>query len=103
PPTPPNARLVPLRRPRDLVDGRERNRRGRARATAALRRGPHHRDERERGRHPVTARPPERRTDMSRTDRSSHRNLAARMGGWSAAHWKTATFGWLALVAIAFL
>src|ERR671930_1894094 len=29
-------------------------------------------------------------------------NLAARMGRWSAAHWKTATFGWLALVAVAF-
>src|SRR6266550_3262034 len=25
-------------------------------------------------------------------------NLAARVGRWSAAHWKTATFGWLALV-----
>ncbi len=25
-------------------------------------------------------------------------NLAARAGRWSAAHWKTATFGWLALV-----
>ncbi len=24
-----------------------------------------------------------------------HRNLAARAGRWSAAHWKTATFGWL--------
>jgi RND superfamily putative drug exporter len=24
------------------------------------------------------------------------------MGGWSAAHWKTATFGWLALVVVAF-
>ena len=23
-------------------------------------------------------------------------NVAARMGRWSAAHWKTATFGWLA-------
>jgi len=31
-----------------------------------------------------------------------NRNLAARMGGWSAAHWKTATFGWLALVVVAF-
>src|SRR5436309_5878749 len=31
-----------------------------------------------------------------------HSNIAARMGRWSAAHWKTATFGWLALVAIAF-
>ena len=28
-------------------------------------------------------------------------NLAAKMGGWSAAHWRTATFGWLALVAVA--
>ena len=30
------------------------------------------------------------------------RNLAARMGSWSAGHWKTATFGWLALVVVAF-
>ena len=29
-------------------------------------------------------------------------NLAARMGRWSAAHWKTATFGWLAFVVVAF-
>src|SRR3954471_16363354 len=28
-------------------------------------------------------------------------NLAARMGRWSASHWKTAVFGWLALVAAA--
>ncbi len=28
-------------------------------------------------------------------------HLAERAGRWSAAHWKTATFGWLALVAIA--
>src|SRR5690349_22225123 len=35
-----------------------------------------------------------------RAQRSS--NLAARVGRWSAAHWKTATFGWLALVLIAF-
>ncbi len=27
-----------------------------------------------------------------------NRNIAARAGRWSAAHWKTATFGWLALV-----
>ena len=39
---------------------------------------------------------------MFRTDHSNRRNLAARMGGWSAAHWKTATFGWLALVLLAF-
>ena len=31
--------------------------------------------------------------------RRNTRNLAARMGRWSAAHWKTATFGWLAFVA----
>src|SRR5215470_13442649 len=30
-----------------------------------------------------------------------HANLAARAGRWSAAHWKTATFGWLALVVAA--
>jgi len=30
------------------------------------------------------------------------RNLAAAMGRWSAGHWKTATFGWLAFVAVAF-
>ena len=29
-------------------------------------------------------------------------NLAARMGRWSADHWKTATFGWLAIVVGAF-
>jgi len=30
------------------------------------------------------------------------RNLAGRMGRWSADHWKTATFGWLAFVVVAF-
>ncbi|HXV58176.1 MAG TPA: MMPL family transporter [Gaiellaceae bacterium] len=30
-----------------------------------------------------------------------NRNLAARMGRWSADHWKTATFGWLAFVVAA--
>jgi len=29
-------------------------------------------------------------------------NIAARMGRWSAGHWKTATFGWLAFVIAAF-
>src|SRR3954449_4206381 len=38
---------------------------------------------------------------MSR-NKQQKRNLAARMGTWSAAHWKTATFGWLALVVGAF-
>jgi uncharacterized membrane protein YdfJ with MMPL/SSD domain len=32
----------------------------------------------------------------------SKHNLAARMGRWSAGHWKTAVFGWLAFVAVAF-
>ena len=31
------------------------------------------------------------------------RNLAARMGRWSASHKKTAIFGWLAFVAAAFV
>jgi len=31
-----------------------------------------------------------------------HNGLAARMGRWSAAHWKTAVFGWLGLVLLAF-
>ena len=38
---------------------------------------------------------------MSRTTHSN-RNIAARMGRWSAAHWKMATFGWLAFVLVAF-
>ena len=38
---------------------------------------------------------------MSRTTHSN-RNVAAHMGRWSAAHWKTATFGWLAFVLVAF-
>ena len=33
---------------------------------------------------------------------SQHSNIAARMGRWSASHWKTATFGWLALFLVAF-
>jgi uncharacterized membrane protein YdfJ with MMPL/SSD domain len=41
------------------------------------------------------------RSDAS-TSSGRSRNLAARMGRWSAAHWKTATFGWLALVVVAF-
>src|SRR6187200_349200 len=30
------------------------------------------------------------------SDNTHTRNLAARAGRWSASHWKTATFGWLA-------
>src|SRR5213083_3111401 len=29
-------------------------------------------------------------------------NIAGRMGGWSARHWKTAVFGWLACVIVLF-
>ena len=32
---------------------------------------------------------------------AKHTNLAGRAGRWSAEHWKTALFGWLALVAVA--
>ena len=35
-------------------------------------------------------------------DSTKRNNLAARMGRWSADHWKTATFGWLAFVIVAF-
>jgi RND superfamily putative drug exporter len=39
---------------------------------------------------------------MYRTEHNTQsKNLAARMGRWSAAHWKTATFGWLAFVVVA--
>ena len=43
---------------------------------------------------------PHREAEAAASSRSH--NLAARMGRWSAAHWKTATFGWLALVFLAF-
>src|SRR5947207_7722633 len=98
PASPPvHLRVLPLRRPRDLVDGGGGDRRRGARPPSVLRRRAHHRDPRERGRDPMT----ERSTTMSRTT-SNPRNLAARMGHWSASHWKTATFGWLALVVVAF-
>jgi uncharacterized membrane protein YdfJ with MMPL/SSD domain len=42
----------------------------------------------------------QRSTAMTRTKLSP--NLAARMGRWSASHWKTATFGWLAFVVASF-
>ena len=41
-----------------------------------------------------------RRSPMTPLGKSRH--LAARMGRWSASHWKTATFGWLAFVVAAF-
>src|SRR5262245_12357361 len=47
----------------------------------------------------MSSRPPRRKL-MSESKPPS--NLAARMGRWSADHWKTATFGWLAFVIVAF-
>jgi len=40
--------------------------------------------------------------ELEMSPSTKQRNLAARMGRWSAHHWKTATFGWLALVVVAF-
>src|SRR5437588_9672553 len=40
-----------------------------------------------------------RREQMSPLKHSN--NIAARMGRWSASHWKTAVFGWLAFVVVA--
>jgi RND superfamily putative drug exporter len=51
--------------------------------------------------------PRERRTDEARNGprdtRRPRRNIAARMGHWSATHKKTAIFGWLAFIALAFV
>jgi len=43
--------------------------------------------------------PTQRSKEMNGT---APRNLSARVGRWSADHWKTATFGWLAFVLVAF-
>src|SRR5437773_3937097 len=41
--------------------------------------------------------------DATASEPRHSRNLAARMGRWSASHKKTAIFGWLAFIAVAFL
>src|SRR5438128_6778604 len=41
--------------------------------------------------------------DATVTEPQRTRNLAARMGRWSASHKKTAIFGWLAFIAVAFM
>jgi uncharacterized membrane protein YdfJ with MMPL/SSD domain len=48
--------------------------------------------------------PPGRKTpvDLASTQMQRAMNIAGRMGGWSAAHWKTAVFGWLACVVLLF-
>src|SRR5437870_1199327 len=38
---------------------------------------------------------------LGRKSMQERRNLAARAGRWSAAHWKTATLVWLAFVVVA--
>jgi uncharacterized membrane protein YdfJ with MMPL/SSD domain len=40
--------------------------------------------------------------DARTTSPAPPRNLAARIGRWSAGHWKTATVGWLVFVVVAF-
>src|SRR5512132_1265927 len=53
--------------------------------------------------------PPDPRSNSSTTSGGApaasseqSKSLAARMGRWSASHWKTAVFGWLAFVIAAF-
>jgi uncharacterized membrane protein YdfJ with MMPL/SSD domain len=40
--------------------------------------------------------------DLASAQMQRAMNIAGRMGGWSAAHWKTAVFGWLACVVVLF-
>src|SRR3954447_26406072 len=47
----------------------------------------------------MTEQLPSRRRAMSPLARST--NIAARMGRWSASHWKTAVFGWLGFIVLA--
>ncbi len=50
---------------------------------------------------PVTWGSPRACSEIVRPDWENMKyNLAARAARWSAAHWKTATFGWIALVAV---
>ena len=49
---------------------------------------------------PATA---DSRSTVGDARRTRRRNLAARMGRWSASHRKTAIFGWLAFVVVAFV
>src|SRR3954451_16016620 len=41
-------------------------------------------------------------TDLASAQMQRAMNIAGRMGAWSAAHWKTAVFGWLACVVLLF-
>src|SRR3954467_548058 len=42
------------------------------------------------------------RPDVASAQMQRAMNIAGRMGGWSARHWKTAVFGWLACVIVLF-
>src|SRR5439155_6966971 len=44
---------------------------------------------------------PKRRSCVQMSPLKQSNNLAARMGRWSASHWKTAVFGWLIFVVAA--
>ena len=46
--------------------------------------------------------PTDTQTGVTAGEPERSNNLAARMGRWSAGHWKTATFGWLAFVVASF-
>jgi uncharacterized membrane protein YdfJ with MMPL/SSD domain len=43
-----------------------------------------------------------RMPELASTQMQRAMNIAGRMGGWSARHWKTAVFGWLACVIVLF-
>jgi len=43
-----------------------------------------------------------RKPDLASAQMQRAMNIAGRMGAWSAGHWKTAVFGWLAAVIVLF-
>jgi uncharacterized membrane protein YdfJ with MMPL/SSD domain len=53
------------------------------------------------GRRPASRQPGSVSENHGKGHTMSRRNIAGSAGRWSAAHWKTATFGWLALVVAA--
>ena len=40
--------------------------------------------------------------DLASAQMQRAMNIAGRMGAWSAGHWKTAVFGWIACVVVFF-
>src|SRR6478609_10558406 len=49
----------------------------------------------------VNRRPPRTKDPVAMSPLKKSNNVAARMGRWSASHWKTAVFGWIAFVVLA--